>query len=107
MHMYNPPHPGTVLADSFDEDFTVDDAARKVGIPVQMLTDIINGTAPITREIAFLLAIIFPGDQPRTWLTLQADYDAWQATHNREWQAQVLARHQLSPDLLEGLGPWQ
>ncbi len=107
MHMYNPPHPGTVLADSFDEDFTVDDAARQVGIPVQMLTDIMNGTAPITREIAFLLAIIFPGDQPRTWLNLQADYDAWQATTNLAWQTQVLAQHQLSPDLLEGLGPWQ
>lgn len=40
MRMYNPPHPGLVLAENFDDNFTVEDAARKMGVSVQALTDI-------------------------------------------------------------------
>ena len=107
MRMYNPSHSGKILAACFDETFTVAAAARQIDVPVSVLTDIIDGKAPVTPELALLFSTIFPGDTPELWLGMQADYDVWQATHNREWQAQVLARHQLSPDLLEGLGPWQ
>ena len=68
MRMYDPPHPGLVLAESFDENFTVADAALKMGVPEQNLTDIISGKAPITPEIALLLAGIFPGETPELWI---------------------------------------
>lgn len=102
MRMYDPPHPGLVLAENFDENFTVADAALKMGVPVQALTDIIEGKAPITPEIAFLLAGLFPYEPPEQWLELQADYDAWQANYNRQWQMQVLKKHNLDPSFMDG-----
>ncbi|MDT3662677.1 MAG: HigA family addiction module antitoxin [Anaerobiospirillum sp.] len=103
MQMYDPPHPGVVLGDSFDEDFTVQDAASKMGVPIQTLTDIIDGKASITRESAFLIAAIFPGDDPKTWLDMQAEYDAWQVKHNRLWQQQMAKKYNLTPSFLDSL----
>lgn len=102
MRMYNPPHPGLVLAENFDDNFTVEDAARKMGVSVQALTDILECKAPITPEMALLLAGIFPAEPPEQWLGLQSDYDAWQATHNRKWQKKVISEHKLSPTFLDG-----
>ena len=102
MRMYDPPHPGLVLAENFDENFTVADAALKMGVPEQNLTDIISGKAPITPEIALLLAGIFPGETPELWISMQAEYDAWQANHNRQWQMQVLKKHNLDPSFMDG-----
>ena len=62
MIMFNPPHPGLVLAENFDDKFTVEDAALKMGVSVKTLTDILDCKAPITKEIALLLAVIFPGE---------------------------------------------
>lgn len=101
MKMYNPAHPGRILAASFDENFTVEDAARKMGVSVQSLTDVIDGKASITPELAFLLATIFPWDTPELWLGMQANYDSWQATHNRQWQKQVLQKHNIAPNFLD------
>ncbi len=79
MIMFNPPHPGLVLAENFDDKFTVEDAALKMGVSVKTLTDILDCKAPITKEIALLLAVIFPGEPPEQWLALQNKDDAWQA----------------------------
>ncbi len=48
MKMFNPPHPGRILRASFNDEFTVEDAARKIGVAEQMLLDIMAGQAPIT-----------------------------------------------------------
>lgn len=103
MKMYNPAHPGRILAASFDEKFTVEDAARKMGVSVQSLNDVIDGKAPITPELALLLTTIFPWDTPELWLDLQHDYDAWQATHNRQWQKLVFQKHNIAPNFLDNL----
>lgn len=98
MKMYNPAHPGRILAASFDENFTVEQAAQKINVPVQELTDIMEGKAPITAEIAFLLCAIFPDDSPSTWIEMQADYDIWQIEHNQELRRQILAKHGFCSD---------
>lgn len=103
MRMHNPPHPGLVLAENFDDKFTVEEAALKMGVSVKTLTDILECKAPITKEIALLLAGIFPGEPLEQWLGLQNKYDAWQAAHDRQWQKQVIAEHKLSPNFLDGL----
>lgn len=105
MQMYDPPHPGFILAESFDDNLTIEDAARKMGIAAQTLIDITKGQAPITQEIAFLLAGILPYFNPKTWLGMQAKYDAWQVTHNKQWQQQMLKKHNLAPSFLDGLSP--
>ncbi len=102
MKMFDPPHPGLVLAESFNENFTIEDAAHKMRVSVQTLTDITEGKAPITGEIAFLITAIFPHANPATWIGMQADYDSWQATHNRQWQKQMCQKHNLGPNFLDG-----
>ena len=99
MKMYNPPHPGRALKACFDDNFTVEEAAVKMGISVNELLDILEEKAHITREMAFLLSRTLPCFNPATWLGMQADYDAWQATHNRKWQNQILKAHRLIPEL--------
>ena len=97
MLMYDPPHPGRILAESFTSDFTLDDAARQLELDPSELTAIVAGQAPITPEIAFLFSVLWPYFNPRTWLKIQADYDAGQATHD----CQVLALHHLPLSFLD------
>lgn len=97
--MHNPPHPGLALSACFDEEFTVDDAAVRMGVSVNTLLDIMEGKAPITKEIAFLLSKAIPGSNPSVWLGAQAEYDAWQAAHNHKWQNQILKAHRLIPEI--------
>lgn len=107
MKMYDPPHPGRILAESFTADFTLEDAARQLELEPSELAAIVAGQAPITPEIAFLFSVIWPYFNPRTWLNMQAKYDAWQANRNHQWQEQVLARHHLSPELLAQRTAWE
>ncbi len=99
MLMYDPPHPGRILAENFDAHFTVADTARKRGVPASTLAAVVAGQAPITTERALLLAGIFPAAPPCPWPGLQADYDAGQATHD----CQVLALHHLPLSFLDGV----
>ena len=78
MRMHNPPHPGHILAACFDHKRTIEDTAHKIGVPVQVLTDIIAGLAPITPEIAAALHTVLTFTPPRIWLKLQERYDSWQ-----------------------------
>lgn len=98
MKMHNPAHPGRILAASFDENFTVEQAAQKINVPVQELTDIMEGKAPITTEIAILLSVIFPDDSPSTWIEMQTNYNIWQIEHNQELRRQILAKHGICSD---------
>lgn len=81
MKMFNPSHPGRILRASFNDKFTVEDAARKMEVAEQTLLDIMAGQAPITPEIAALLPTIFPWDTPEMWIGMQQDHDEWQASH--------------------------
>ena len=95
MKMYDPPHPGPILTACFDETRTVEDSARRMGLAVTSLTDIIAGRASITPDIAILLSTVITQIPASMWLQLQGRYDAWQVDHNQELRAQVLARHHV------------
>ena len=99
MKMYNPPHPGRALKACFDDTFTVEEAASKMGISVNTLLDIMEEKAPITNEIAFLLSHAMPNSNPAVWIRAQANYDAWQTTHNRKWQNRILKAHRIIPEI--------
>ncbi len=98
MKMYDPPHPGPILAACFDETRTVADTVRRMGLPVSALTDIIAGRASITPDIAILLSTVITQIPASMWLQLQERYDSWQVDHNQELRAQVLARHHVQGD---------
>jgi addiction module HigA family antidote len=68
-------HPGEILADELTElDVTASDLARAIGVPINRVTQIVNGKRGITADTALRLGQWF-GSGPEIWLDLQKDYE--------------------------------
>jgi addiction module HigA family antidote len=68
-------HPGEHLAEELDAlDMSAAELARKLGVPTNRITQILNGTRAITGDTALRLAHFF-GTSPQFWLNLQTLYD--------------------------------
>jgi len=78
--MYNPPHPGEVLREECIKplNLTIKEAALKLGITRQNLSDIVNCKAGISPAMALKLSKAF-NTSPDVWLGMQMQYDLWQA----------------------------
>lgn len=78
--MQNPPHPGEIVrAECLDPlGLTVTRAAEGLGVTRQALSDLVNGHAGISVEMAIRLSKAF-GASPETWLGMQMAYDLWHA----------------------------
>jgi addiction module HigA family antidote len=78
--MKNPPHPGrTILHDCLEPlGLTVTAGARVLGVTRPTLSNVINGKAGISPEMAIRLEKAF-GSTADTWLRMQAAYDLAQA----------------------------
>ena len=76
MAMKNPPHPGlSVRHDCLEPlGLSVTEAARKLGVSRKQLSDIVNGRAGISPEMAIRLDKAFGGGA-ETWYRLQAAHD--------------------------------
>ena len=76
MPMKNPPHPGEILRDLYLDplDLTVTAAAKGLGITRKTLSQLLNGHAGISPEMAVRLSKAF-GRSPESWLQLQNQYD--------------------------------
>ena len=77
MPMKNPPHPGLSIRHDCLEPLglSVTDAATRLGVSRKHLSDVINGHAGISPEMAIRLDKAFGGDA-RAWHQLQAAYDS-------------------------------
>ncbi len=70
-----PIHPGEVLRDELDElDLSASAFARKLAVPVNRITSILNGKRAITADTALRLSRYF-GTSAELWLNLQLSYD--------------------------------
>ena len=80
MRMYDPPHPGEILREDCLKPLglTVTEAAKVLRVSRQTLSEIVNGRAGITPDMAIRLSKAF-GSSARVWLGLQTKYDLWQA----------------------------
>lgn len=80
MAMRNPPHPGGIIRRQClaPLDLSVTEAAKGLGVTRQALSDVVNGKAAISVDMAIRLSKAF-GSSPETWLGLQMAYDLWQA----------------------------
>ena len=76
--MHNPPHPGEVLRDGWLQDMSVTDAAARLDVTRKTLSEILNGHAGISAEMALRLAKGL-GTTAEFWSLLQMHYDLWQA----------------------------
>ncbi len=80
MPMKNPPHPGlSVKLDCLEPlGLTVTEGAKVLGVSRKALSDLVNGHAGISPEMAIRLAKAF-GSSPEVWAGLQLAYDMAQA----------------------------
>lgn len=80
MPMKNPPHPGTVVRVSCLEPLglNVTNGAKVLGVSRQALSNLVNGRARLSSEMAIRLAKAF-GSTTETWIRLQTAYDVVQA----------------------------
>jgi addiction module HigA family antidote len=85
MPMKNPPHPGrSVRHDCLEPlGLSVTEAARRLGVSRRQLSDIVNGRAGISPEMAIRLDKAFGGGA-ETWFRLQAAYDLAQAMRHAD-----------------------
>ena len=68
-------HPGEHLAEELEAlDMSAAELARKIDVPTNRVTQILNGTRAITGDTALRLAHFF-GTSARFWLNLQSLYD--------------------------------
>jgi addiction module HigA family antidote len=68
-------HPGEHLAEELKAlDMSAAELARKIGVPPNRVTQILNGTRAITGDTALRLAHFF-GTSAQFWLNLQSLYD--------------------------------
>ena len=76
MVMKNPPHPGEVIRRICIEPLglTVTQAAEGLGVSRKALSDLLNGHARISLEMAIRLSKAF-GGSVESWLRQQMQYD--------------------------------
>lgn len=68
-------HPGEHLAEELDAiGMSASELARKIAVPANRVTQILNGTRAITGDTALRLGHFF-GTSPQFWLNLQSLYD--------------------------------
>ena len=78
--MFNPPHPGGILAEELEHlGVSADNFARQIGVSSDLMTEILSERAPITPEIAQKISQVLKAPRASTWIAMQADYDAWHA----------------------------
>ena len=82
---YSPPHPGEILLEFYFEplQLSVTDASGKLFISRPRLSDIVNGKAGISPQMALKLSRAF-NTTPQYWMNLQMNYDLWLARENKD-----------------------
>lgn len=81
--MKSPPHPGTVIKELCLEPLglTVTDAAEALGVTRKSLSELLNGRAGISPEMAIRLSIAFD-TSAESWMQQQAQYELAEARRN-------------------------
>jgi antitoxin HigA-1 len=70
-----PIHPGEFLTETLEElGLSQAQFARAIGVSPMRISHVINGTRPVTAELALLFGRALD-QSPQYWLNLQADYD--------------------------------
>lgn len=79
-------HPGEILKDELDAlGLSANQFAKKLHVPTNRITSILNGKRAITPETALRLSKLF-GTTPEFWINLQTSYDLKQE-YERSWSA--------------------
>jgi len=80
MAMHNPPHPGEFITQVYLEPNKLSgrELAAKLNVVASTLNRVLRGTSRISPEMALRLSKAL-GRSPESWLSMQYNYDLWQA----------------------------
>ena len=83
MNMHNPPHPGEFISDVYMEPFgySCRFVAKQLDVSPSTLSRILKAKSAVTPEMALRLSKAL-GRSPESWLSMQDNYDLWEAKHN-------------------------
>ena len=83
MNMYNPPHPGEFIKETYLEPLRVSirTAALKLNVAPSTFARLIKGDADISPVMALKLSKAF-GRSAESWMSMQAEYKLWEARHS-------------------------
>jgi addiction module HigA family antidote len=75
-----PSHPGELMREILEERLGLStvEAARRIKVPQSGLQAVLDGTAPMTADIALRFARL-SGGAPELYVQMQAQYDLWNA----------------------------
>lgn len=90
----SPVHPGEFLQETLEELGTSQaEFARAIGVSPMRICHVVNGSRPVTAELALLFGQAF-GQAPQYWLNLQAAHDL--KTAEREIGARLRSVRRLA-----------
>lgn len=80
MNMHNPPHPGEFIRTVYLEPLNVSyrAVALKLHVAPSTFNRLVQGRSNISSEMALRLSKTL-GRSPESWLTMQSNYNLWQA----------------------------
>ena len=80
MAMHNPPHPGAFIQEVYltPNEISCRELALKLGVAASTMSRVLNATSGISPEMALRLSKTL-GRSPESWLSMQDNYDLWQA----------------------------
>ncbi len=83
MAMFNPPHPGEFIHDVYMEPFgySCRFVAKQLDVAASTLNRVLKGKSSVSPEMALRLSKLL-GRTPESWLTMQDNYNLWQAKQN-------------------------
>jgi addiction module HigA family antidote len=78
--MYNPPHPGEFIRETYIEpfDISIRSLAENLGVAASTLARVVAERSAVSPEMALRLSKAL-GRSPESWLAMQDNYDLWQA----------------------------
>lgn len=93
MTMFNPPHPGGLIAEYLDDNgISLRALARNLNVSPSALSKVTTGKTAISPEMAVRLEIGL-GIAARLWLAMQASYDLNNIRKNVDLTGVVAAPH--------------
>lgn len=80
MTMFNPPHPGAFIQEVYLEPNRMSgrELALKLGVAASTLSRVLSESSGVSPEMALRLSKAL-GRSAESWLTMQDNYDLWQA----------------------------
>ena len=80
MAMHNPPHPAAFIQEVYLTPYEMSgrELALQLGVAASTLNRVLNEASGVSPEMALRLSKAL-GRPPESWLTMQHNYDLWQA----------------------------